>query len=172
MFISLLSGNQLCLLKFISSYGCSPIINLWLEIILGRGISLNFWTVFCTEDESVHHLFHACIVARAVWSMISDLFKKPLGTNYDFVARFWVSNNKNSAINIVCTATMWCLWKFRNSMIFSNTIWSTIKQVGWNILKTIRHWMILSKDHTKLELEAVCNSLLNYMREPLLILSG
>jgi hypothetical protein len=50
-----------------------------------------------------------------------------LGADYLSISRFSISNKKNYALNISCATSMWCLWKFRNSMIFNNTAWMNVK---------------------------------------------
>ena len=47
--------------------------------------------LFCSENESAHHLFFDCVVLRQIWSMISEC----LGVNIDdntSVAAMWLSN--------------------------------------------------------------------------------
>lgn len=105
--------------------------------------------VYCTEDESVTHLFFDCVVAKNLWPLVKDYFKLPVGGSFESIARYWVSNKKNSALNTVCSAILWCLWKYRNSMIFINTKWISVIQVWRLVLRTIRHWAILSPELTK-----------------------
>lgn len=73
--------------------------------------------VFCTEKESVNHLFFDCVVARALWCEVSMFFNKDLGSSYESIARYWVANSRLAAMNTICIAIMWCLWTFRNDMI-------------------------------------------------------
>jgi hypothetical protein len=40
---------------------------------------------------------------------INDIFNLNLGHDLESVARFWVSNKKNSVKNMVSAATMWCI---------------------------------------------------------------
>uniref|UniRef100_A0A453CP96 Reverse transcriptase zinc-binding domain-containing protein n=1 Tax=Aegilops tauschii subsp. strangulata TaxID=200361 RepID=A0A453CP96_AEGTS len=100
--------------------------------------------VFCSEHETKSHLFFECVVAKNVWPFIADHFKIQIGTDFESVARFWVSNKKNSALNMVSSAVLWCLWKYRNSIIFNNTIWTSISQVWRLILRTLKFWVILA----------------------------
>ena len=55
---------------------------------------------FCNELESISHLFFDCIVAKNVWSTVSDFFQLQLGTNYEFIARLWLANKKHGALNL------------------------------------------------------------------------
>jgi hypothetical protein len=106
--------------------------------------------VFCTKNETNSHLFFDCTVARNVWSFISNYFQIRIGANFESVACFWVSNKKNSALNTISSAVLWCLWKYRKSMIFNNTIWTSITQVWRLILKMLKFWAVLSPEAGKL----------------------
>jgi hypothetical protein len=46
--------------------------------------------LFCSELESVHHLFFDCFVAKIVWSTISDLLGVCVGVDFESVARWWL----------------------------------------------------------------------------------
>jgi hypothetical protein len=51
--------------------------------------------LFCSELESVHHLFFIVLLPEIVWSTISDLLGACVGADFESVARWWLSNNKN-----------------------------------------------------------------------------
>uniref|UniRef100_A0A453FGM5 Reverse transcriptase zinc-binding domain-containing protein n=1 Tax=Aegilops tauschii subsp. strangulata TaxID=200361 RepID=A0A453FGM5_AEGTS len=105
--------------------------------------------VFCAEQETNRHLFFDCVVARNIWSFVNIFFQKNLGTNFETVAQFWISNKKNLALNVVSSAVLWCLWKYRNSMIFNNTIWTSINQVWRLIHGMLKFWMALTPEASK-----------------------
>lgn len=98
------------------------------------------------------HLMFDCVVAQCIWSFISEHFGIQVGTNYESIARFQISHNKNSALNTVCSVALWCLWKYRHSRIFKTTQWLSIKQVWRNFLKTVKFWSILSPEQSKLRM--------------------
>ena len=128
--------------------------------------------VFCKEKETITHLFHECVVAKEIWASISASFGAKLGDNLESVSRFWVSQNKNSALNTICACTLWCIWKTRNSMIFDNHPWLDIKQILWMILKTLRGWSILSKEPARKKLELFLTKLSAATSEPHLLAWG
>jgi hypothetical protein len=74
--------------------------------------------LFCSESETCRHLFFDCLVAKLVWSGISDLLNVSVGSDFESVARWWLSNKKNIVINVVCTATLWSILKLHNAMCF------------------------------------------------------
>jgi hypothetical protein len=65
--------------------------------------------LFCSESETCRHLFFDCFVVKLVWFGISDLLNVSIGSDFESVARWWLSNKKNTVINVVCTATMWSI---------------------------------------------------------------
>ena len=91
----------------------------------------------------MHHLMLECVVAINIWKLVLEFFCIQIGRDYEAVARFWVSNSKNSALNSITSAALWCLWKSRNAIVFNNAIWLTIKQVWSLLLMTVRNWSIL-----------------------------
>ena len=56
--------------------------------------------LFCAEDESVHHLFFGCCVATLMWKHLYDIFNIQIGVNFESIARWWISNKKNSVLNM------------------------------------------------------------------------
>ena len=66
----------------------------------------------------MHHLFFECCVATALWNHLSEIFEIQIGANFEFVAHWWVSNNKNSTLNTCGAVLLWTLWKLRNYLSF------------------------------------------------------
>lgn len=125
--------------------------------------------VFCSEAETCSHLFFDCVVSRQIWPLVSNHFGVDTGTDFESVARLWIANKKHSALNTTNVVVLWCIWKYRNSMIFNNTMWTSIKQVMRLILKTIKNWVILSSDGAAERLEAFTTHLATNLRQPLMI---
>jgi hypothetical protein len=74
--------------------------------------------LFCSENETSHHLFFDCYVAKLVWPGISDMLGVSVGVDFESVARWWLNNNQNSVINVVCTTVLWSFWKLHNALCF------------------------------------------------------
>jgi hypothetical protein len=102
--------------------------------------------VFCSEPESVQHLFFDCFVARNVWQAASCFFGKQIGSSIGNIAQFWVVEKKHAAFNSICAAVLWSIWKLRNDLIFNGVTWLSFKQMWWIILRTVRKWEILFKE--------------------------
>jgi hypothetical protein len=56
--------------------------------------------LFCNEHESIHHLFFDCVVAKVILGHIAAIFDKPIESDFESVARWWLSENKHSVLNI------------------------------------------------------------------------
>jgi len=56
------------------------------------------------------------VVAKVCWSCLADIFHIDLGIDFEYVARWWVSNNRHKVMNYCSAALMWCLsqsqWRF------------------------------------------------------------
>ena len=74
--------------------------------------------VFCSEMETITHLFFDCIVAKEIWENVSKILGFSLGTSFESIARFWVANKKHAVLNTICSIILWSLWKSRNALIF------------------------------------------------------
>lgn len=66
-----------------------------------------------------------------------SLLARPLGDNFESIARLWVANKMLSAVNNVRAALMWSIWTFCDSMIFNNQLWLSAKQIWWLILRSL-----------------------------------
>jgi hypothetical protein len=78
--------------------------------------------------------------------MISELLNISIGSDFESVARWWISNNKNSVINVVCPATLWSIWKLRNALCFQGRTWPGVQEIWGRIASDLGQWRILSKD--------------------------
>jgi hypothetical protein len=57
--------------------------------------------LFCAEQESVHHLFYECVVAKKkAWEIISGIFGFSIGYSFESMARCWLCNKKTMELSI------------------------------------------------------------------------
>ena len=125
--------------------------------------------VICTDNESVCMVFFNCVVAKICWSYLNDIFLIDLGSNFEPMARWWVSNNRYKVMNCCSAALMWCLWKTRNEMCFQGKKWLDKKVVIRKMVNTLKNWRILFKDGDLAMLDHVLESLYNKLQQPLLL---
>jgi hypothetical protein len=81
--------------------------------------------LFCSETETVHHLFFDCCVANGVWSVLADILNLSGNCNYEYVASLWLANKKIMLANVVNAAALWCLWNLRNKICFQGEGWTS-----------------------------------------------
>jgi hypothetical protein len=114
---------------------------------------------FCYENETVHRLLFDCILAENTWPVIYKYFAVNIGSSLELVARFWVSNNKNTALNTVCAATMWSLRKYRIELVFNGVMCTNIKHAWRRIFITLQWWKILLQELKLKKVESFCSYL-------------
>ena len=55
------------------------------------------------KKRCITHLLFECIVAKIVWNRISEYFQFNVGSNYESVARFWITGKILHSDVEVCT---------------------------------------------------------------------
>jgi hypothetical protein len=86
------------------------------------------------------------VVAGQLWEIISSLFARNIGSDFESVTRWWISENKNSVLNIFSSAVMWVLWTVRNERCFQGLKWPGVKVLVSKLWATIRSWKPLCMD--------------------------
>ena len=90
--------------------------------------------LFCVENESCHHLFFDCVVARRCWSVVADLLGIQVGGDIVSIGQFWLSEKKYSVINMITSAVLWSIWKLRNELCFQRSGWKSMEVSFYKIL--------------------------------------
>jgi hypothetical protein len=57
----------------------------------------------------------------------SEILNFQLGWDFESVAKLWLQNKKYKFVNIVTSAMLWTLWKFRNDLVFQGAR----ARLGW-----------------------------------------
>jgi hypothetical protein len=65
--------------------------------------------VFCSEPESVCHLFYGCVVAKRAWQLVSESIGFQVGVDYELIAKPWLCNKIFGVINMITSVVYWCL---------------------------------------------------------------
>jgi hypothetical protein len=102
--------------------------------------------VFCSEDESIRHLFFQCVVAKVIWKLIGSIVGCEVGSDYLSVASRWIHKKKCYGINIFTTAVLRGVWLIRNEMVFNNQVWSDVRSILRRILQLIMEWKPIFKE--------------------------
>jgi hypothetical protein len=65
--------------------------------------------LFCGENELINHLFFQCIVAKRIWSLISEAVGFKIGSSFESMANSWLCNKRFGVVNIVSSTMYWSL---------------------------------------------------------------
>jgi hypothetical protein len=84
--------------------------------------------IFCSE-ESIHHLFFDCVVAKKAWELVPHVTGVRIGVNFESLAGFWLCNKKFGVTNMISSAVCWSLWKLRNCLCFQGVDWVSMRML-------------------------------------------
>ena len=87
---------------------------------------------FCSNTESIHHLFFECYHARFLWRALHIVFGlvPPVSVENLFCGWHKHGGNKyNSLLLTGAVAFCWSIWLTRNDMVFGNSQPKTYLQV-------------------------------------------
>jgi predicted metal-binding protein len=65
--------------------------------------------LFCTESESVTHLFFECCVAQVFWRISYEIIGRNLSADFESVAKFRLSERKFKSLNVFTSTVLWTL---------------------------------------------------------------
>lgn len=74
--------------------------------------------LFCTEPESMHHLFFECCVVKIMWDLCSNIFGLQLVGGFEAVAKWWISRKKHTVLNTCTSVVLSSIWSLRNAFCF------------------------------------------------------
>ena len=117
---------------------------------------------FCGEEETVNNFFFDCCVASLMWNSISMEVCVLVGSDFESIGRWWISNNKNTVLNCVCAATLWSIWKLCNHLSFEGGRW---QEVG-RFLCSIARMCVLLKPNKQAKLQRTAQHLLEEGSKP------
>jgi hypothetical protein len=61
----------------------------------------DYTCLFCTEKESIHHLFFNCVVARRIWELVSQGISVQVSSDFESMTKLWLCNKKIGVLNVV-----------------------------------------------------------------------
>lgn len=59
--------------------------------------------------------------------VVPNLGGVDIGSNYESVARWWLSSKKNDVLNVISAAALWSVCNLRNAMCFQGMPWPGLK---------------------------------------------
>jgi hypothetical protein len=109
--------------------------------------------LFCSETESISHLFFECCVAKVFWQTISDITNVKLGSDFESVAKLWINQKKHGVTNVCTAAGLLSLWKLRNELRFQGVGWTTMDKLLRRCARMMREWRVLNNQEDAARLE-------------------
>jgi hypothetical protein len=87
-----------------------------------KGLGKPVQCSFCNEAETINHLFFECVVAKTIWSMMSEVLECDIGMDYLSVASKWIHKDKYYGVNVFTSAVLREIWLTRNKMVFGKHV--------------------------------------------------
>jgi hypothetical protein len=142
----LLFGHWRCHLESISSCDYCLKTRFWLGIIWvperKSWILLVCFAQRLKLSSRILLVFN-CVVAKQLWSILSEILNGQVGTDFVSVGTMWISNRKFIVENIFCAAALWGLWKLRNNMCFQGTLWVDVRVLILKVTAMLHNWSSL-----------------------------
>jgi hypothetical protein len=63
--------------------------------------------LFCSEKESIHHLFFSYVVSNRAWEVVSQVIGVQTGWDFESVAQLWLCNKKFGVTNVITPSVCW-----------------------------------------------------------------
>jgi hypothetical protein len=124
---------------------------------------------FCSEKESISHLFFECAVAKVMWGFTSEFLGWDIGLDYFSVASKWIHKVKFGYVNVISSAVVRAIWLMRNDMVFMKQDWRDVKDVIRRALKMSAEWKLLCREKNLEMMRKWCSFLEDRLKEPLKI---
>ena len=122
--------------------------------------------LFCMENESVHHLFFGCVVAKQLWVYVSEVIGKDVGSSFESIGSLWLSNKRFLVANMFCSAALWGLWKLRNNLCFQVLKWRDMNYLLLRIATMLQGWTLLCPMEQRHSFATSLNMLLSMATRP------
>lgn len=60
-------------------------------------------------------------LAKQCWLLFSEILGVKVGDNIAEIGKFWLSSKKHVVLNMITSAVLWYIWKFKNDICFQNS---------------------------------------------------
>jgi hypothetical protein len=118
--------------------------------------------VFCTNLETIHHLFLDCHVALFVWRVVQFAFGLQAPTNIEDIFGVWLQPINRKMRPRVCVgvcAIFWSIWLCCNDAVFDEKRLYAYLQVIFSTTYWTRFWTILQNEKHRTSLKHACRML-------------
>jgi hypothetical protein len=94
--------------------------------------------LFCSEPESVSHLFFECCIAQLLWKIVSEISSIPMIKDFESLGLIWIRGKKFRIHNVLTSAVIWSIWKTRNNLCFQGAVWIKVEAMMGMCAKFLR----------------------------------
>ena len=122
---------------------------------------------FCTEDETVEHLFIHCPFVRNIWRLIHFTFNISPPTSVANMFGHWldgIDKDTKARIRIGVCAFLWAVWICRNDVVFNKLGGAHFLQVVHRATYWIHMWSYLLPSEQRALMDAGCTRLMAVVR--------
>ncbi|XP_045815732.1 uncharacterized protein LOC123909010 [Trifolium pratense] len=114
--------------------------------LLKIGLTVNLQCCFCTQEETINHLFFGCTELKHIWQKVLRWLQVdhvPMEWSAELK---WITKHskgkgwKAQLVKSAAAETIYALWKYRNDVCFGNKVYNT--NIDDDIINTIvyRGW--------------------------------
>lgn len=107
-----------------------------------------------------------------LWQGIFGLLLALCLGDLESLASLWITSKPLDHVNDLCASVLWAIWKLGNSMIFNGMSWISLYQVWWKVLKLVKKWRPVFKDHMTESMNSLCLDIQSMVKKPFLLQSG
>jgi hypothetical protein len=123
---------------------------------------------FCNQDETIHHLFITCPLAKIMWRIVHIALNIPAPNSIDHLYGNWLYGNAKhdkARIRVGACALIWAIWNTRNDFVFNKQNNTSFLQVIPRATHWIRTWSYLLSEEQRQDTEYGCNRLETVARD-------
>ena len=125
--------------------------------------------LFCSEEESINHLFFECVVAKEIWSSVQFLTEVDISPIcLSNITKLW-PDKKFSVENVVHASVLWAIWLVRNNSFFNHVVWLGLQVVWRKSAFNLAQWNILFTGSEKEKMMTMANAMEHLARAPPLL---
>ena len=105
---------------------------------------------FCTEEESVQHIFFECLTTKYIWNLLAyslgaDCRPSNMEQYWVWVNKFLPQSPQMHAVGLA--AVYWAIWRSRNSVCFEDKRINSPTEIVCMICSFLTYWAgLLSED--------------------------
>jgi hypothetical protein len=103
--------------------------------------------IFCSQDETIKHLFFQCNLARSIWSVIPAASGLYTPTSIANLFGNWlhgIDYKYRILLRVGAMALIWSLWLCRNDKVFNDKNYTLLQVIYW-CTGTLRIWSQLHR---------------------------